>query len=40
MSLEEKEAESGEEEEELADISGDGEGDFVGSKGDSWHAYG
>jgi uncharacterized membrane protein YjdF len=23
----------------LADISGDGEQDFVGSKGDSWHAY-
>lgn len=37
MSLEEKEVESGKE--ELADISGDGERDFVGSKGDSWHTY-
>jgi hypothetical protein len=38
MSLEEKEVES-RKEKELADICGDGEQDFIGSKGDSWHAY-
>jgi hypothetical protein len=38
MSLEKKEVESGKEK-DTAHISGDGERDFVGFEGDSWHAY-